>query len=86
MKVYVVQCLIDIHNKYSAMDDTEIYIYNDLEIAKLKLFEKYEEKKTLLDFLGYSDEEDQYDIVPNSFFLTDGQDYYSGRIIEKEVF
>lgn len=85
MKVYMVQCYNDVNNNYKGIDDTEIYLYEDPKIAELKLFEKYTEKKIEIDFLGYSDEEDEYNEEKKSYYLSDYNSYYHGRIVEKEI-
>lgn len=89
MKVYVVQILNDIHNCYDALNDTEIYVYGDIKKAIKKFNESFEEKAKYFENvyeMDLNDEEIEYSVTADvQFSIHNNQDYFHGRIIEKEV-
>lgn len=89
MKVYVVQILNDIHNCYEGLNDTEIYVYDDIKKAIKKFNESFEEKAKYFENvyeMDLNDEEIEYSVTADiQFFIHNNQDYFHGRIIEQEV-
>lgn len=90
--MFVVQILNDINNNYNGLKDTKIHLFNNFEDAQYNLLKKYEKIK-FKHFLSKDNplETDVFQInnLPNDsmayFELSDGNDYFSGRVISKNV-
>lgn len=83
MKIYVVQVLYDVSNSFTGLDDTKIKLFLDKDKAIEYFKNKIEKLKN--DFEDPEDYNEYIDMENLTFSINDEADYYSGRILEKEL-